>query len=573
MLRRLSARNYALIAETEVEFQPGLNLLTGETGAGKSILIGALGFALGAREDASCVRTGEEAARVEAEFELDPYHRVFSFLEGKGLPREGNLLTVKREMSAAGRGRVWVNGESAPLGVLAGLAVLLVDFHGQHEQQSLLRIQAHLDLLDRYAGLETEREALGQLVGALNVLKEKRRALDLSAQERERQLDLLQYQVKELAQAGVKPGEREALRQEKALLASAEKRAQAVSGALESLRGSADQPGALDGVGAALRPLKNLTGLDAAVGPLQERLKQNQLELEDLVRELSDYEGGISFDPARMEAVEDRLALFEKLSRKYGPDETAMLAWLAEAQDKVGVLSGSQEKVGALDLEIREAAKRCGEAAFRLSQKRQTAAKKFSSAVSAELAGLGMDKAVFAVSLALKEEPQGLLEHQGRRYACGPEGVDQVEFLLSANAGEAPRPLIRIASGGELSRVMLAIKSVLFALDPLDTLVFDEVDNGISGRVAQAVAEKLSLIASRRQVLCITHLPQIACRPSVHFKAGKEVKAGKTYTRIQALSGQERIAEVAALLDGTQVTDSGLAHARLLMEAASKGNR
>lgn len=559
MLRSLQAVNYALLSELDIEFQAGLNLITGETGVGKSILAGALGFVLGAKADAASIRGGEEQARVQAVFQPSKTQapRVRDFLESRGLPQTDGELTLKRELNLAGRSRAWINGEPAALTQLAALGEALVDFHGQHEHQFLLKTSTHLEMLDRFAGLAEERQAVSALHARCLETRDRISKIEEGVQERERRLDTLSFQVNELEQARLKPGETLSLENEKRLLGSAEKRALAVAQALEVLQGGDQQPGAMAGLKSATQSLKSLAAMDRDCGEWQKTLATSALELEETARALRAYQDGISFDPARQQWVEDRLALLDRLKKKYGADEEAMLEALDAARRGLSDLGGSASAAADLRRSLAEESKALNQAARALSARRAQGALKLGKAVTAELAGLGMEKAAVSLSMTLRTQEDA-------------SGIDQAEFMLASNPGEPPRPLAKIASGGELSRLMLALKTVLQGQDESDTLVFDEVDSGISGRVAEVVGSKLSRLSVGRQILCITHLPQIACRPSRHFKVSKQVKAGKTRTLVTELNTEEKILEVASLLDGSTLSPSGLAHARELVSLASR---
>ena len=558
MLKTLDITSFALLHQLSLELEPGLNLITGETGAGKSILVDALGFVLGGKAGADVVSAGAEACRVVALFEVarGQQARLQALLEERGLPAclDGELA-LKRELSLSGRSRCWVNSEPAPLTALAAVGDLLVDFQGQHEHQSLLKPQEQGLLLDLYSQAEGECQAVAGAWQAWQGALERLRALDMDATERERRQELLRFQVEELSSAGVKAGERESLLRERALLQSALRRGQAASSALAALDGGDEGAGgAVPGLATALKSLKELAALDPAAEPLAARLESLSIEADDLARSLARAASAIEDDPGRLEAVEARLALLEALLHKHKRDEAGLLAFLDEAQAQLNDLVDVEASRQALGREIAAAEQAWGRAALALSAKRRAGAAALAKKVMERLRRLGMEKAAFSVALPAQ--------------APGPRGGEAAELMLAANPGEGAKPLSKVASGGELSRLMLAIKAALSDLDPADTLVFDEVDAGISGKVAEEVGKELARLASRRQALCVTHLPQIACLPATHLQVSKQVKAGRTSTRVERLDEGGRVEALAALLGGAQATESARAHARQLMAAA-----
>jgi DNA repair protein RecN (Recombination protein N) len=572
MLKWLEIQNFALIERLDLEFDPGFNLITGETGAGKSILVDSLGFALGGRAGAECVRTGAEFCRVTAAFAISSLleERLSEWFREKGLPLEGDELLLKRETSSAGRGRAWINGESAPLSTLASLGDLLVDFHGQHEHQSLLKVAAHLEMLDRFASLGAVREGVARQHKQLEELDAKRKFLTLNEQERVRQLDLLAFQIKELESSKIKPGEAKDLENESRLLASAEKRSLSANALKVALQGQDDGPGALASLSLAGKFLKELASLDEGLEDLSDRFQQASLEMEEISRQAGQYTDAIVFDPRRLEEVEARLDSLQKLKKKYGPTEEAMMAFLEGAKAKISNLESATEQLAEIETRWERGLVEFGKSALELSAKRREASKRFSEAVEAELKPLGMEKASLDAKISQKAQEGGWVKDAstGIAYAASQKGIDQVEFQLAANPGEEARPLAKIASGGELSRVMLALKTVLSSLDPVETLVFDEVDSGVSGRVALVVGEKLKALSGLRQVLCITHLPQVACQPGRHLKVSKEVEDGRTRVHVQSLGPLERVEEIAGLIGGNEVGESARAHARELLDQA-----
>ena len=557
MLKRLEIKNLALVKELDLEFEAGLNLITGETGAGKSILLDALGLALGFKAGAELVRSGEETARVQALFELGKREAkaMDLWLAEKGLPAQGGELWLKRELSALGRGRAWVNGESAPLGVLAEAGERLVDFQGQHEHQSLLKPKHHLGLLDESAALG---ELPQQVEAAFAAAAEARRALNatsLSEEERLKRVDLLRFQVRELEETSPSPGEREAMLRERGLGQSAGKRREALESAHQALFGGEGEGG-----------LQQLSRLEFEVGRLktmdeswqaeEARLKSAVVEIRDLAERVEREKDRVEFDPARAEKIEARLHLLEKLSKKYGRDESAMLEFLDSAKAELDGIENHEAARAALAKQFKSALEAYVQAAGRLSALRKKAAQALEKAVCAELAELGMPKARFEARLEAKADADGLGTAQG---------LDAVEFMLSANPGEPLKPLSKVASGGELSRITLALKTALARSGAVPTLVFDEVDSGISGRVAEIVGQKLFALSGSCQLLCVTHLPQIASLKGRHLRVAKRVEKGATLTEATALDAAGREREVAGMLSGLEISDTALSHARALL--------
>ena len=569
MLERLKVQDVALIESLEMEAAPGLNLITGETGSGKSILLDALGFVLGARSSAELIRGQAEVATVSAEF-LPPIawtRRWKPWFEEKGLPWDDGQLLLKRELTRAGRGRAWINGEAAPVGVLAELGQALVDFHGQHDHQALLRLSEHREFLDRGGRLEAESAAVS---AAYEQVLAKRAALEGPAggpAQRQRQLEFLGFQVRELEELAPKPDEFEALKASVSLQASAGKRAEALSRAAAALTG--EEEGALPRAELALGALKRLAELDGRQQRMVEQLERGLVELRDVAATVRDEAEGVELDPRELERQQQRLHAFEKLARKHQCAEAGLAAVLGRLRQEQQALQFLIEDEGALKQALEKANTVYAQAALALSRAREKAGAHMVKAMTRELQELVSPNALFNVKLQRREGPDGPFMVEGRPCKGDRHGVDEVEFLFAPNLGEAPKPLAKIASGGELSRVTLALKTVFSRLEGAPCLVFDEIDSGISGRVAAVVGQKIAALAQKHQVLCITHLPQIASLPGRHFRVSKQVVKGQTLTSVTPLDGAGRQAEVAGLLGGEAAGASALAHAReLLLQAA-----
>ena len=553
MLKFLRVNNIALIASLELELRDGLTLLTGETGAGKSILIDALGLLLGERASAELIRTGEERAIIEGAFEAP---EVRSVLESHGIPVEDGEVVVRREILASGKGKASVNGALVPVGILKDLGPHLATIHGQHEPQGLLDPAAHLELLDAHVGEPSLRSAVATAHKRLRAAEGALEALRRDRREGERRREMLAFQAGEIEKAALEPGEEEALRREKALQANA--------GKLLALSGEAyallfeDEAAVVSRLGQVYRRVEELGAIDPAFAPHLEARASVRAQLDDLALFLRDYQEGIQVSPGRLDEIESRLALIERLKRKYGETVEDVRVFGVKCRLEAEELGNPEERERALVTERDTAAFDYIEAAQKLSSRRHAAATDLQKRVATELAQLAMEKTRFKVLFT----PEAPAIDPSDTSAWMPTGFEAVEFLISPNPGEELRALARIASGGELSRIMLALKSVASADAPGKALIFDEVDAGIGGRVAEVVGRKLHAIARAHQVLCVTHLPQIASMADVHFAVRKRVERGRTLTEVVRLSRAERVEEVARMLGGETVTDAARDHAR-----------
>jgi DNA repair protein RecN (Recombination protein N) len=556
MLKLLRINNIALIPNLELELGPGLTLLTGETGAGKSILIDALGLLLGARASAELIRTGAETATVEGLVEspaLRPH------LEAHGLPADGDELVLRREINASGKGKATVNGALVPVTVLRDLSGHLAVIHGQHEPQGLLDPEAHLELLDRHAGLEAECAALAEPFRRLRAVEAALEALRRDRREAERRRETLEYQAAEIEKAQLEPGEEEALRQEKVLQANA--------GRLAALTGEAyallyeDEDAIVTRLGQVHRRIEELAAIDPRFAPHLEARAALRAQIEDLSLFLRDYRETLQVSPGRLDEIESRLAAIERLKRKYGATVEEVLAFAARCHEELEDLGSPEERERALETERQAAAAEYLEAARALSRKRRSAARDLEKRVQAELGLLAMEKTRFRVRFDPEELPAS---PDGATWAA--TGLETAEFLLAPNVGEELKPLARIASGGELSRILLALKSVAAVDVAGKTFVFDEVDAGIGGRVAEVVGRKLRALAARHQVLCVTHLPQIASQADAHIAVRKRVERGRTVTDVRELGPEERVEEIARMLGGETITDTARRHAREMVK-------
>lgn len=554
MLSELTITDFAIIDRLHLNLARGFVAFTGETGAGKSIIIDAVDLLLGGRAEATMVRTGADVARVEAVFRVDEALRpdVEAILAREELldGDSASEITLAREVRREGRNVCRVNGRVVSLAVLKEIGQLLVDVHGQSEHLSLLRTREHLFLLDRFANLDDEREALAGVARKLNGVRKELNELRLSEREMERRLDMLDFQINEIASARLKPGEDKALLDERIRLANAEKLAALADDALHALSDGTDEtPSAADLLGESARALSGLAKIDASVGERRDLAQSLGEQFRELARDLRDYRDRIEFNPKRLDAVEERLDLLKNLQRKYGAAIEDVLAFAEKAQGEREGLTRSGERMAELEEQEEQWLRRIGQMGQKLSAARRAAGAQLARAIEAELGDLRMERAHFGVDMQSEDDPDGAYI-EGRRVAFDSTGLDRIEFLVAPNVGEGLKPLAKIASGGETSRLMLALKSVLARADRTPTLIFDEIDQGIGGRVGAIVGRKLWGLGEAHQVLCITHLPQLAGFGDQHFKVEKEVTGDRTVTRVHPLEGAARVAELALMLGG-----------------------
>ncbi len=553
MLAEIVIRNFAIIDHVAVRLTPGMNVLTGETGAGKSIIVDALNAVLGARTSSDVVRGGESTAMIEAFFELDHTlaPRLQPLLEQEGLLGDDPAyLVLSREIRAEGRSIARINGRVTPAGMVRQLGELLVDIHGQTEHLSLLRVPEHLNFVDRYGHLLGLRGQVAELVGEINGLQREIRAILENSQARERRLERLRYEVEEIVAAKLQPDEEDELRSERIRLANAERLSELANSAYEAVYASSgDSPAAADSLGRTLDWLLDLERIDGTLSPARQRAEELAAGVEDLGRALREYRDSVEYNPSRLDRVEERLSLISNLKRKYGATVPEILAYAARAETEAAELGGGEERLAELEQRLQAVQAEAASLADDLSRSRQEAAVRLAGAVETQLADLAMSRAQFRVGFTHEDSEEGL-PIGDRRLAFDRTGVDSVEFLLAPNPGEPLRPLARIASGGENSRLMLALKTVLSEADDTPTLIFDEIDTGIGGRLGHVIGEKLAGLAKHHQVICVTHLPQLAAFADVHLSVGKEIVGDRTRTAVRALDAEPRLEELAAMLGG-----------------------
>ncbi len=565
MLSELRVKDFAIIDDLQLRFHPGFSVLTGETGAGKSIIIDAIELLLGTRASQDVVRSGAEIASIEGMFELQGEigERIRARLAADGLGEEESLLILAREVRRGGRSVARVNGRAVAQNLLAEVGGQLIDIHGQGQHLSLLNTRSHLFLLDAYAGLDPMRGELARWVAELRQVRVELDSLRRDSRELARRVDLLTYQVEEIAAAGLQAGEDETLEGERRRLANAEILA-GQSAAIYRLLSDGDNemPSAVDQVGEIAGRLEKLSRVDPDLGALQNQAAEALDRLSDLARALADYSESIAFDPERLTEVEERLDLIYQLKRKYGESIAEIIAYGREAQAELERLSGSETRTSELEAHETRLLHVIGEQAARLSAARSAASQGLAQTIEVELADLRMGGTRFQVEIVQQSDPQGCFAGD-QRLAFDGTGIDRVQFLVSANPGEPLRPLARVASGGETARLMLALKEVLSRADATPTLIFDEIDQGIGGRVGTIVGRKLAALARDHQVLCVTHLAQIAAYGDCHLAVQKLVDGDRTVTRLHELAGPQRVQELAAML-GT-LTEAGRQSAEELL--------
>ncbi len=564
MLLTLSIKDFAIIDRLELDLGPGLTVITGETGAGKSVLIDALNLVLGGRARTEVIRTGADAARVEAQFDLRDAPGARERLVHAGLDA-GDELVVRRQVSRSGRHKVYLNGQLATVNTLAQITAGLVDISGQHEHYSLLRSEAHLELLDRVAGLGALRDEVEAAHEAVAVIDARIAELRSKQRDRADREDFLRFQLDELHKAKLDdPEEEEALEREARRLGNVEKLRVAAAQAEDELYGA--KGAAAERLARAVRHVEALVDVDADLAPLLDDLNSALAIAEDAGRTLGDYGRDLDADPDRLETIQTRLQLFARLRRKYGASLVEVIDRMREMEAELADLAGGEDALGDLGKQRAAKAQTLRGVAEKLTAARRAGGDKLVEQVMGELKDLGMASAVLAVDL---QPVASGVEIDGR--FVGARGADRVEFLLSANPGEAPQPLSRIASGGELSRFMLAVKTVIAARDPVATYVFDEVDTGVGGPTAVAIGEKLQAVSASRQALCITHLPQIAAMGRTHWYVDKAIEGERTRSRVTVLNEDGRVDELARMLGGAKVTKTTRAHAHELLQHAQKG--
>lgn len=551
MLTELRIENFAIIQKLKLEFSTGLVIFTGETGAGKSIILDALEAVLGGRAEAATIRTGADRAQVEATFKLDPAVRepVHALLKKEDLLDDQDYVTLAREVRSNGPNIARINGRSVTAALQREVGAYLVDIHGQSEHLSLLRVRNHLDLLDNFAGVDELLQDYGTTYDQLRQVRDQLQKLRQSEQDAARLTDMLTFQIQEIEAARLKPDEEERLLQDRTRLANAESLASHAQSALTLIEeGTPEVPSITEQLGQVVEALLGLSRIDPTTERLYEQAESDLTSLQDLALELQNYAERIEFNPHLLDQVEERIDLLNRLKRKYGSTIEAVIAFGEKARTDLDSITHAEERLEKLTVEEQALLIELSEKAGKLNDKRRAAANELSRLVEIELDDLRMVNARFEVEITTRPEETGLFLPNGSRVAFDSKGYDRVEFLVETNPGEGFKPLVKVASGGETSRLMLALKNVLAIADQVPTLIFDEIDQGIGGRVGMVVGEKLWTLSRQHQVMCITHLPQLAAYGDLHYKVIKQMENGRTITAVIPQAGEDRRNELAQML-------------------------
>lgn len=552
MLSNLYIENIAVIEKTSIDFKRGLNVMTGETGAGKSIVIDSINAVLGNRTSKELIRTGASSAFVSAEF-TDLSEKALAVIDEAGFELEDGELLIQREISISGKNKCRINGRPATVSTLKEIGIQLINIHGQHESYELMSPELHISYIDRLAGLESEIESYQEFYKKYKRLSAELKKAAVDESERERKIDLLKYQIDELEDADLRDGEYEELNEQKSVLQNSEKIIEAIMSSRALMNGDEESSGVLENLQEINSQLSDISEYMSEVEPINTRIESAIYELEDCLSELTGLTDLVDTDGGSLDSIEERLDLIYTLGKKYGSTIKEMLAFLDKAKNELNALVMYDENREALIKECDKAYKDAEKLAKVLSEKRKATSEEFAKRVCEEMAFLDMPN-VKLVVVQKKCELNSL-------------GCDSIEFLISTNPGEPPKPISKIASGGELSRMMLAVKNVLSDKDDIDTLIFDEVDTGISGSAAQKVGLKLREVSNSRQVLCVTHLAQIAAMGNSHFKISKSVREEKTFTKVEELDHEGRKQELARIIGGTEMTKASLDYAEEMLRA------
>jgi len=558
MLEELRIRNLAIIEALDLAFSKGLNILTGETGAGKSIILNAVHLLLGDKVTEELVRSSEEEGSVEALFDVSRNWKVKNRIKEKGLDFQGNgdrdSLLVRRVISRSGRGKTYVNGNLATLGMLAEIGEELLSIYGQHEHQSLQRVETHIEFLDEFGGLIGLREAFQDRFEKFLSFSQEVEKIRAEKERRAKERELMAFQSREIEMAGIRIGEDEALREERQVLAHAKKLMDFAQVSEERLYG--DEGSAIEKVQAILHQGRELATIDSSLSQPLKGLEAVLVQLEETALNLREYSRRLEINPDRLEEIENRLEEIDRLKRKYGSTIKEVLLFKEKVDEALASFTFDEERLSQLEGSLKPLEQELIDLGRKLSDERKRAAEDLKRSIERELASLGMKKTSFQIlfegsSLSIK-------------------GMDRVEFLISPNIGEPVKPLAKIASGGELSRIMLAMKKILAKVGGRQVLIFDEVDSGIGGATAEVVGRKLKELSRDHQIVCVTHLPQIACFADVHHSVRKETKSGRTLTRVDRLEGEGIVDEIARMLGGLKITERTRAHAKEMIENAKR---
>ena len=573
MLLELHIENFAIIQNLELRFDPGLTTFTGETGAGKSILLDGITCLVGGKTDVTMIRSDSERANLEAVFSIPEANKsaINEILVREELMDDPKLLTLSREIRREGRSLARVNGHSVSQNILKELGEFLIDIHGQSEHLSLLNIHQHMGLLDRFADIEETLSAYRLVYHQQRKIQKELNELRQAEKDAARMTDLLNYQIQEIDAAHIQPGEEAELRQELNRLANAEKLSSLAKNALLLLdEGSPDSQSITELMGEVVQSLTSLANIDHSIMELSEQITSISSLTGDVSRELHAYLDNIEYNPKRLEQVEERLSLLTNLKRKYGENEEGIQSFAQKARLQLEKITHAEERIAELETQDKELKEKLAGQALALSEVRKQASQKLGQSVESELNDLRMSGARFGVDIQHKPDEQGLSIGNDQTVKYDENGIDQVEFLIAPNPGEGLKPLVKIASGGETSRLMLALKNVLARADTIPTLIFDEIDQGIGGRVGAVVGEKLWSLGRQHQVFCVTHLPQLAAYGNQHYRVYKEVRDERTLTHVMNLEDAERITELANMFGGESQANRVAARETLQNASARK---
>ena len=564
MLKELRTKNFAIIDFLDVTFEDGLLIFTGETGAGKSIIIEALSLALGSRVSPDDLRSGEESGYVETLFDCSGLGAVKTKLEEYGIENEGEELILKRVFSSSGKSKSYINNSLVTLSALNEIGKRLVDIHGQHQHQTLLYPENHIDIIDAYGKLLEKRNRLGQDFFTYHERKKELEKLSTDERERAQREDLVRFQMKEIDEADLKEEKDSKLKEEKNILLNSELLFENTRECYDLIYSS--EGSVIEKLGKIIQTFHKMAGIDPALKDTLKDGEGSMVQLEELSRTLLDYEKSLEFNPERLQEIDDRLDLINTLKRKYGSTIDDVLRLREELDKELDTIVHFDERIQEIEKELKDLEDLLRKNALELSGKRAEIAKKIESEVKKELKELGMGSIRFQVGFSFFPDGEGFIECDGKKVGLKDKGIDNVEFLFSSNVGEELKPLSKIASGGELSRMMLALKGILSRSDNIPVMVFDEVDAGIGGRIAEIVGLKLKKISRGYQVFCITHLPQIASQGDSHFKVTKEVVSKRTVARIKELEKKEKIEEIARMSGGKEITETTRKYAKELLD-------
>lgn len=569
MLAELSIKNFAIIESLSISFEKGLTVLTGETGAGKSIIIDAIGLLAGGRGSAEFIRYGENRAEIEGLFIVEATHPVVSKLKELGIEITDEMVVLRRDISSSGKSVCRINGKLVTLGILREIGQTLIDIHGQHENQALMDSSTHLQLLDRFdeSSIKPALDEYQPIFRQYQLLNRQLQKLSDSEKEIAHRLDLIQYQLQEIQKADLKPGEDEELLDEKMKLANYEKIYTSIQDSYQALSG---EKRGLDWIGLAMSHLEAVAGLDNELNKVLENVSAGYYALEEGVYSLRDKLDSMEFDPARLDYIEERLNEINFLKKKYGETVMDVLEYAAAIEDELDTIQNRDTHLRKLEMELKDVTNDLILEAQNIRNLRKKIADQLTDAIHKELKELYMEKTVFQARFTWHSGKMSDPVIDGQHVSPTEGGMDEVEFLISTNPGEPLKSLSKVASGGELSRMMLALKSIFAKHQGVTSIIFDEVDTGVSGRVAQAIAEKIHHIAADSQVLCITHLPQVAAMADTHLYISKETLDGRTKTSVVPLCKDEQVKEIARMISGVEMTELTLQHANELLEIAQK---